>query len=172
MIKLKDLLTENRIRNIEQSEIAHVNKEFERLVRSIDKSWDIESSSNFYNFKDGTRSFKLIARTGQNSVQLNFDLSNLPSHIRATEIEFWAYEHSKTPGGKKIMDTTWKIKVDDDTDLVKLFKKDSKIKSNVKKGIKKINDIIEKESEAQADFYSKNKGYYKQSGRIGVGLRK
>ena len=123
MIKLKDLLTENRIRNIEQSEIAHVNKEFERLVRSIDKSWDIESSLHFYNFKDGTRSFKLIARTGQNSVQLNFDLSNLPSHIRATEIEFWAYEHSKTPGGKKIMDTTWKIKVDDDTDLVKLFKK-------------------------------------------------
>jgi len=51
------------------------------------------------------------------------------------------------------MDTTWKIKVEDDTDLVKLFKKDSKIKSNVKKGIKKIEDIREKEAEAQSKYY-------------------
>ena len=172
MIKLKSLLTENRLRDLEKSEIARVNKAFERLVKGIDKSWDIEADLKSYNFNDGTRFFQLIARIGQNSIQLNFNLSSLPSHIRATEIEFWAYEHSKTPGGKKIMDTTWKIKVDDDTDLVKLFKKDSKIKSNVKKGIKKINDIIEKEAEAQSDFYSKNKGYYKQDGRIGVGLRK
>ena len=172
MIKLKSLLTENRLRNLERSEVAHVNKEFERLVKSIDSSWDIETDNSIYNFDDGTRHFQLIARMGRNSVQLNFNLSSLPSHIKATEISFEAHEYAKTPGGKQIMDTTWKIKVDDDTDLVKLFKKDSKIKSNVKKGIKKIEDIREKESKAQEDFYSKNKGYYKQDGRIGVGLRK
>ena len=62
MIKLKDLLTENRIRNIERSEVAHVNKAFERLVKGIDKSWDIEADLKFYNFNDGTRFFQLIAR--------------------------------------------------------------------------------------------------------------
>ena len=106
MIKLKDLLTENRIRDIEKSEIAHVNKEFERLVRGIDKSWDIESYLKFYNFKDGTRNFQLIARTGQDSIALNFELSNLPSHIKATQINFQAHENQPL-GGKKIMDTTW-----------------------------------------------------------------
>jgi len=153
MIKLKSLLTENRLRDLEKSEIARVNKEFERLVKGIDKSWDIEADLKFYNFKDGTRSFQLIARIGKNSIQLNFDLSSLPSHKRATEINFQAYEYAKTPGGNQIMDTTWKIKVEDDTDLIKLFKKDSKIKSNVKKGIKKIEDIRNKESEAQTKYY-------------------
>jgi len=153
MIKLKSLLTENRLRNLERSEIAHVNKEFERLVKGIDKSWDIEADLKFYNFPDGTRFFQLIARIGKNSIQLNFELSSLPSHKRATEINFQAHEYDKTPGGKEVMDTTWKIKVDDDTDLVKLFKKDSKIKSNVKKGIKKIEDIRKKESEAQSKYY-------------------
>ena len=153
MIKLKSLLTENRLRNLERSEVAHVNKAFERLVKGIDKSWDIEADLKFYNFNDGTRFFQLIARMGRNSVQLSFNLSSLPSHIKATEISFEAHEYAKTPGGKEIMNTTWKIKVDDDTDLVKLFKKDSKIKSNVKKGIKKIEDIRKKESEAQSKYY-------------------
>ena len=153
MIKLKSLLTENRLRDLERSEIAHVNKEFERLVKGIDKSWDIEADLKFYNFNDGTRFFQLIARVGQNSIQLNFNLSSLPSHIRATEISFEAHEYAKTPGGKEIMNTTWKIKVDDDTDLVKLFKKESKIKSNVKKAIKKIEDIREKDAEATSAYY-------------------
>ena len=38
MIKLKSLLTENRLRDLERSEVAHVNKAFERLVKSIDNS--------------------------------------------------------------------------------------------------------------------------------------
>tara|TARA_Y100000593_G_scaffold63929_1_gene118130 strand:+ start:386 stop:898 length:513 start_codon:yes stop_codon:yes gene_type:complete len=170
MIKLKDLLTENRIRNIERSEVAHVNKEFERLVKGINKSWDIGADPSFFNFKDGTRNFQLIASIGQDSIQLNFNLSSLPSHIRATQINFQAHEYETNIRGKQIMDTTWKIKVDDDTDLVKLFKKESKIKSNVKKAIKKIEGIREKAAKAQSDFYSKNTGYYKQDGRIGVGL--
>jgi len=153
MIKLKSLLTENRLRDLEKSEIARVNKEFERLVKSIDKSWDIETDNSVYSFNDGTRFFQLIARIGQNSVQLNFDLSSLPSHKRATEISFKAYEYAKTPGGKEIMNTTWKIKVDDDTDLVKLFKKESKIKSNVKKVIKKIEKLSDKESDAMTKYY-------------------
>ena len=153
MIKLKSLLTENRLRDLEKSEIAHVNKEFERLVKGISNSWDIETDYPIYNRNDGTRYFRLIARWGQHIVQVEFQLSSLPSHIKATEISFGAYEYAKTPSGKQIMDTTWKIKVDDDTDLVKLFKKDSKIKSNVKKGIKKIEDIREKESEAQTKYY-------------------
>ena len=41
MIKLKSLLTENRLRDLEKSEVAHVNKEFERLVKSISKNWDV-----------------------------------------------------------------------------------------------------------------------------------
>ena len=162
MIKLKSLLTENRLRDHEKSELARVNKEFERLVKSIDKSWDIESDLKFYNFDDGTRHFQLIARVGQNTISLTFDLSSLPSHKKRTEIGFFAYEYAKTPGGKKLIDTTWKIKVDDDTDLVKLFKKESKIKSNVKKYIKKIEDIRKKESEAQTK-------YYKSIGGVPVG---
>ena len=158
MIKLKSLLTENRLRNLERSEIAHVNKAFERLVKGIDKSWDIEADLKFYNFNDGTRFFQLIARIGQNSIQLNFELSSLPSHKRATEINFQAHEYTNNIQGKQIMDTTWKIKVDDDTDLVKLFKKESKIKSNVKKAIKKIEDIREKSAEAES-------AYYKSGGR-------
>ena len=71
MIKLKSLLTENRLRDLERSELARVNKEFERLVKGIDKSWDIEADLKFYNFNDGTRSFQLIARMGRNSVQLS-----------------------------------------------------------------------------------------------------
>ena len=153
MIKLKSLLTENRLRDLERSEIAHVNKEFGRLVTGTDKSWDIGADLKFYNFKDGTRNFQLIARIGQDSIQLNFNLSSLPSHIRATQINFQAHEYTKTLGGKQIMNTTWKIKVEDDTDLVKLFKKDSKIKSNVKKAIKKIEDIRKKESEAMSKYY-------------------
>ena len=51
------------------------------------------------------------------------------------------------------MNTTWKIKVDDDTDLVKLFKKESKIKSNVKKVIKKIEKLSDKESDAMTKYY-------------------
>ena len=35
---------------------------------------------------------------------------------------------------------------------------------------KKIEGIREKAAKAQSDFYSKNTGYYKQDGRIGVGL--
>ena len=140
MIKLKSLLTENRLRNLERSEVAHVNKAFERLVKGIDKSWDIEADLKFYNFNDGTRSFQLIARMGRNSVQLNFNLSSLPAHIPKTEISV----HS---GGMDDMDINWKIKVDDDTDLVKLFKKESKIKSNVKKTIKKIEKLTKKEAE-------------------------
>ena len=51
MIKLKSLLTENRLRDLERSEIARVNKEFERLVKGMSKSWDIEADLKFYNFK-------------------------------------------------------------------------------------------------------------------------
>ena len=51
------------------------------------------------------------------------------------------------------MDINWKIKVDDDTDLVKLFKKESKIKSNVKKTINKIEKLTKKEAEAQTKYY-------------------
>ena len=146
MIKLKDLLTENRIRNIEQSEIAHVNKEFERLVKGISKSWDIETDNDIYNFNDGTRNFKLSARWGKNWVSVHFNLSSLPAHIPKTEISV----HS---GGRDDMDINWKIKVDDDTDLVKLFKKESKIKSNVKKTINKIEKLTKKEAEAQTKYY-------------------
>ena len=153
MIKLKSLLTENRLRDLERSEIAHVNKEFERLIRGNNSSWKIGADPSFYNFKDGTRNFQLIASIGQDSIQLNFNLSSLPSHIRATEINFQAHEYTETIQGKQIMDTTWKIKVDDDTDLVKLFKKESKIKSNVKKAIKKIEDIREKDAEATSAYY-------------------
>ncbi len=146
MIKLKSLLTENRLRDLEKSEVARLNKEFERLVKGISKSWDIETDNDIYNFNDGTRNFKLSARWGKNWVSVHFNLSSLPAHIPKTEISV----HS---GGMDDMDINWKIKVDDDTDLVKLFKKDSKIKSNVKKGIKKIEDIREKESEAQTKYY-------------------
>ena len=146
MIKLKSLLTENRLRDLEKSEVARLNKEFERLVKGISKSWDIETDNDIYNFNDGTRNFKLSARWGKNWVSVHFNLSSLPAHIPKTEISV----HS---GGMDDMDINWKIKVDDDTDLVKLFKKESKIKSNVKKGIKKIEDIREKESEAQTKYY-------------------
>ena len=158
MIKLKSLLTENRLRELERSEIAHVNKEFERLIRGNNSSWEIGANPSIYNFKDGTRNFQLIASIGKDSIQLNFNLSSFPSSISATQINFKAHEYTKTIQGKKIMDTTWKIKVDDDTDLVKLFKKDSKIKSNVKKAIKKIEDIREKAAEVES-------AYYKSGGR-------
>ena len=153
MIKLKSLLTENRLRDLERSEIAHVNKEFERLFRGNNSSWKIGAKPSFYNFKDGTRNFQLIASIGQDSIQLNFNLSSLPSHVRATQINFQAHEYTETIQGKQIMDTTWKIKVDDDTDLVKLFKKESKIKSNVKKVIKKIEKLSDKESDAMTKYY-------------------
>ena len=42
MIKLKSLLTENRLRDLEKSEVARVNKEFERLVKGISKSRQTE----------------------------------------------------------------------------------------------------------------------------------
>ena len=152
MIKLKSLLTENRLRNLERSEVAHVNKAFERLVKGISKSWDIETDNPIYNRNDGTRYFRLIARWGQHIVQVEFQLSSLPSHAKATQINVSANEYV-TLGGKEVMNTTWKIKVDDDTDLVKLFKKESKIKSNVKKAIKKIEKLTKKEAEAQTKYY-------------------
>ena len=74
MIKLKSLLTENRLRDIEKSEVARVNKEFERLVKGISKSWDIVTDNEIYSWKDGTRNFQLIASIGQDSIQLNFNL--------------------------------------------------------------------------------------------------
>ena len=146
MIKLKSLLTENRLRNLEKSEVARLNKEFERLVKGISKSWDIETDNDIYNFNDGTRNFKLSARWGKNWVSVHFDLSSLPAYIPKTEISV----HS---GGMDDMDINWKIKVDDDTDLVKLFKKESKIKSNVKKTINKIEKLTKKEAEAQTKYY-------------------
>ena len=146
MIKLKSLLTENRLRDLEKSEVARVNKEFERLVKGISKSWDIETDNDIYNFNDGTRNFKLSARWGKNWVSVHFNLSSLPAHIPKTEISV----HS---GGRDDMDINWKIKVDDDTDLVKLFKKESKIKSNVKKVIKKIEKLSDKESDAMTKYY-------------------
>ena len=152
MIKLKSLLMENRLRDLEKSEVAYVNKEFERLVNGISKSWDIETDYPIYNRNDGTRYFRLIARWGQHIVQVEFQLSSLPSHIKATEIGFSAREYI-TLGGKDLMDINWKIKVDDDTDLVKLFKKESKIKSNVKKVIKKIEKLSDKESDAMTKYY-------------------
>ena len=146
MIKLKSLLTENRLRDLEKSEVARVNKEFERLVKGISKSWDIETDNDIYNFNDGTRNFKLSARWGKNWVSVHFNLSSLPAYIPKTEISV----HS---GGRDDMDINWKIKVDDDTDLVKLFKKESKIKSNVKKAINKIEKLTKKEAEAQTKYY-------------------
>ena len=146
MIKLKSLLTENRLRDLEKSEVARVNKEFERLVKGISKSWDIESDNSIYNFEDGTRNFKLSARWGKNWVSVHFNLSSLPAHIPKTEISV----HS---GGIYDYESDWKIKVDDDTDLVKLFKKESKIKSNVKKVIKKIEKLSDKESDAMTKYY-------------------
>ena len=152
MIKLKSLLTENRLRDLEKSEVAHVNKAFERLVKGISKSWDIETDYPIYNRNDGTRYFRLIARWGQHIVQVEFELSSLPSHVKATQINVSANEYV-TLGGKEVMNTTWKIKVEDDTDLVKLFKKESKIKSNVKKVIKKIEKLSDKESDAMTKYY-------------------
>ena len=152
MIKLKSLLTENRLRDLEKSEVARVNKEFERLVKGISNSWDIETDYPIYNRNDGTRYFRLIARWGQHIVQVEFDLSSLPSHVKATQINVSAREYI-TLGGKDLMDINWKIKVDDDTDLVKLFKKESKIKSNVKKAINKIEKLTKKEAEAQTKYY-------------------
>ena len=146
MIKLKSLLTENRLRDLEKSEVARLNKEFERLVKGISKSWDIETDNDIYNFNDGTRNFKLSARWGKNWVSVHFNLSSLPAHIPKTEI-------SVNSGGRDDMDINWKIKVDDDTDLVKLFKKESKIKSNVKKAINKIEKLTKKEAEAQTKYY-------------------
>ena len=146
MIKLKSLLTENRLRDLEKSEVARLNKEFERLVKGISKSWDIETDNDIYNFNDGTRNFKLSARWGKNWVSVHFNLSSLPAHIPKTEISV----HS---GGRDDMDINWKIKVDDDTDLVKLFKKESKLKSNVKKVIKKIEKLSDKESDAMTKYY-------------------
>ena len=152
MIKLKSLLTENRIRDLEKSEVARVNKEFERLVKGISKSWDIVTDNEIYSWKDGTRNFKLSARWGKHFVSVHFDLSSLPAYIPATQINVTSYEYV-TLGGKEVMDTTWKIKVDDDTDLVKLFKKESKLKSNVKKAIKKIEKLSDKESDAMTKYY-------------------